>query len=314
MKVHIQNSSVVHSGPSVDPLRPFEIIAIWLAIKNKKISIFVVDIDERESAIMDYRRGRISLKSYLLCKYIYEPFVDRQIKYAVKNCDLVLLKGQQMVDDYGNKKPHVKAFYDTAFSSNNIISKDLLESKIALIGKKTLRLVYFGRLTEYKGILDMIRAVNIARNEIAVEFTIIGDGEQIEELKMYVEQTGAKKYIQFIPQQPYGPILFNLLFEHDILLATPQRQDTPRSVFDAMINGVITIAYDTYYYKDLERTDAVIVSPWLDVDAIAKSIIFIGKNPTIHKRMVRSAVDFASVNTQEQWLAKRQKWLRKCLN
>lgn len=313
----VKNAAVVHSGPSNDVFRPFEILSILLAKRFGRPSVFVVDIDERDSARMAYRTGKLSRKSLLLDKFLYSPFMDWQMKFAVRNCNLLMLKGQAMVDDYGRGAAHVKNFLDTAHPADAVIDDAKLETKVARKrGPGPLRLVYFGRLTEYKGILDMIRAAAIARQRHAskCELTIIGGGEQKDELARAIVEQGASEFTELKDALPYGPQLFDELYTHDVLLAAPQRQDTPRSVFDAMSNGLLTLGYDTYYYSDLGRTGAVTTVPWLDVDAMAAEIAALEGDAERCALMTRAGVKFARDNTQEAWLERREGWLRDALS
>jgi glycosyltransferase involved in cell wall biosynthesis len=316
LKKIIKNGALIHSGPSNDMFKPFEVFAIVLAVLNRRPSIFVVDIDSRDSAKMKYMTGKLSRKSYWLQKYIYGPYLSLQVKFAVKYCTLVLLKSKSMVRDYGKGSPHVKNFLDTAHSADAVIDSAKIEEKINRIGQQPFRLVYFGRLAEYKGIIDMIKAATVAKTKFNVnlELTIIGEGDQKPILQDIVKESNASEYIHFKGAMPYGKQLFDEIYQQDVLLAAPQSQDTPRNVFDAMSNGLATIAYDTYYYCDLESTNAVITTPWLDIDEFARAIASLAKNPERQKQMITSAVEFAKENTQEYWLNKRHNWLVKCLN
>ena len=106
----------------------------------------------------------------------------------------------------------------------------------------------------------------------------------------------------------------NELKKHDFLLAAPKSEDTPRSVFDAMACGLPIIAYDTYYYKDLETTGTVKTVPWLSEKAMADKIIELFHDPETVKEMIRKSKEFAENNTQDIWLQKRQEWTTTFLN
>ena len=312
LKSLVKYSEIVHSGPSNNIFQLFEFIAIWLAVREGKLSIFVMDIDSRQSAFMDYQTGVISRKSYLLRKFIYDPLLIAQIKYACKHCSLVLLKGKSLVDDYGFGRPNVKNILDVAHSALDVISQKDLEDINSKRDLTKLKLVYFGRLTSYKGIMEMMQAVDnaITQHNANVVLTIIGAGEQKQELEDVARNLVAAESIRFVEPIPYGPQLFSEIRQHDALLAAPQRQDTPRSVFDAMANGLAIVAYDTYYYKDLEDTGAVITVPWRDIEKLTVAITELAANMSSLKKMSDDARDFATVNTQEYWLELRSQWLR----
>lgn len=318
----VKQSRVIHSGPSNDPLCPFEIIALIMGTISKKKTIFVIDIDHRKSAWMDYQSGRISRKSYWLRKYLYDPLFSLQIIFAVRFCNLLLLKGQPLVDRFGKNKPHVKNFYDTAHNSSMVLSEAALASRINQVNRnnRNIKLVYFGRVVAYKGIRDMIIAthqlydkLSKSKKKYSVSLCIIGSGDQKAELQQWVTDQNMGKFIEFKDAIPYGSKLFEHLQQYDFLLAAPKHEDTPRSVFDAMACALPIIAYDTYYYVDLEKTGTVKTVPWNSVVAMSEKIERLANEPDTVIEMMKQGREFATNNTQEAWIEKRQAWCREFL-
>lgn len=313
----VKDANVVHAGPSQDFFQAFEIIAILFSNWQNKKSIFVKDIDHRASAEMLYLQKSISKKSYLLRKYLYDGFVHFQMKYAVKKCSLLLLKGQSMVDDYGNSQKNVKNFYDTAHDETHILNDQMLNKKLAelQVYSKDIRLVYFGRLVEYKGIEDMISATQQIKQIIkkseefnSVTLTIIGSGNHKAKLEEIVKHQNLTEQVKFSEPINYGSLLFSELAKHDFLLAAPRSEDTPRSAFDSMACGLPILAYDTYYYKDLEKTGAVKTAMWLSVEGLASLVLETKRNISQHQLMITNGIEFAKNNTQMIWLEQRQCW------
>jgi glycosyltransferase involved in cell wall biosynthesis len=316
----VKSANVVHASASKDIFKLFTIVALIFAVLQGKKSILVMDIDHRQSAEMLYKTGRFSRKSYWLSKYLYNPLVSLQIKFAVRYCNLLMLKGKSLVEDYGNNKDHVKNFYNTVHDLSFIIKEEELQKKIALLSETTkpVKLVYFGRVVEYKGIQDMIEAASIvakrlAEKQVSVSLSIIGAGDAKKKLESFVKTNNLDHIVNFVQPLSYGHELSNALKTYDFLLATPKSEDTPRSVFDAMACGLPTIAYDTYYYKDLENTGAVQTVPWLSVEALAEKIIALTSDQDASKLMIVNAREFAIHNTQEIWLNKRLAWTKEFL-
>lgn len=309
----VKNADYVHTGLSYDMSKPIGITAAILGILLKKDTCFVYDIDFRQSAWMNYQTKTWSRKSYLLCKYVYDPLRILQIKFAVKFCNLVLLKSRQMVRDFKGEKDNVKSFLNSAFSKEYVIDGNLLKEKIERIksGNDTLEVVYFGRLVPYKGINLSLKAISLVLKQTNqnVRFHIIGFGEQKEDLVNLSKSLGIEKQVIFHDPIPYGQNLFDELYKYHLLLATPLSQDTPRSALDAMAAAVAVLAFDISYYKDLaEITKAIQVVPWLSVDKLAEQIIYLNENRNVLAEMMESAVDSAYENTQEKWLDKRWQW------
>jgi glycosyltransferase involved in cell wall biosynthesis len=312
LKNLVSDCDLLHTGLSANIWFPMEFIAtVWGILLRKKI-VYVVDIDFRNSAQMNYRTGRWSLKSYLLCKYIYDKFRSFQVNVAVEKCSLILLKGEKLCRDFGRGKPRVRNFLDAAHSERHVINSEALNRKLLQLRDHShpLDIVYFGRLTSYKGVDFCIQAVAIAQRQMGcnIRFHVVGDGEQAEELKTLARKLDIAERVIFYGAIPFSRDFFKQLYGYHLLLATPLREDTPRSALDAMAAGIPILAFDTYYYRDLTSTGAVDTVRWLSVEQLAERIADYDNNRELLASMVMPAVDFAKRNTQEKWLEQRFQW------
>ena len=306
-----RQSFCIHSGLSWDVWLPFEFSSIVFGILLRRRTVFVVDIDYRNSAWMSYRSGDWSRKSYLVCKYVYDVARSMQVGVAASQCSLVLLKGKKMAQDFGAGRPNVKAFLDASHSERNIIPAGRLEEKLAAVRdtRSPLRLVYFGRLTAYKGVDRCLKAAASARGAGAnVTFDIVGGGEQMDSLRSLAQQLNADSWVTFHGPMPFDQNFFEKLYSFHLLLAAPLREDTPRSALDAMAAGIPYLAFDTYYYRELLESGAGRVAPWPDVDAMGKELVRLDQNRPEVAQMIENAVSFARLNTQEIWLERRLAW------
>ncbi len=306
-----KESYCIHSGASWDALIPFEFASIVSGIRLKRRTVFVVDIDYRKSAYMSYKSGDWSLKSYLVCKGIYDTVRSFQLAVAARYCSLVLLKGKKLAEDFGKGRPNVRNFLDSSHSEKNIIGPDQLNNKIRAIHNTSLplRLAYFGRLTAYKGVDRCLRAVALARRANAnITLDIVGGGDQLDMLVRLTHELEIDDCVFFHGSMPFGQEFFDQLYQFHVLLAAPLREDTPRSVLDAMAAGMSYLAFDTYYYSQLMESGAGTVVPWLDLEAMAQAIVQLEKDRGTVARMAEAAVAYSRCNTQEIWLERRMAW------
>jgi glycosyltransferase involved in cell wall biosynthesis len=309
----VKKADVVHA--SISPLyRPFEFPALMMASALGKKTIIVTDIDHRQSSRMNLATGRWSRKEYTVTRLLHDPFVHLQHLIAVRRCSLALLKGQSLAADYGQGRPNVKYFLDSAYSQEHIIPADRLQRKLAAVTApdSPLEVVYFGRLVEYKGIDAMLRAVRRAVTMGAhVRFQIIGGGPAEPALRALAAELDLGPAVSFVGPLPFGAPLFERLYDAHLLLAAPLSEDTPRSALDACAMGQAIAAYDTYYYRELAAMGAPVeLVPWRDVDALGDKIRELDGARARLADMLRRGVAFARENTQEQWLEKRVAWTR----
>jgi glycosyltransferase involved in cell wall biosynthesis len=237
---------IVHAGPS-HAFRLSEFIGIVAAVILKRPSIFVVDVDWREDARMNYATGRWNYRNYLMDKCFYQPFFGFQVHFASRYCSLVLLKGQGLVDSYGRNRPHVKNLLDAAHSQDHIIPPEALSLKLERLinPSKPLNLVYFGRLTAYKGIDRCLLILRALEDQLPgrFRFKIIGAGEDTDLLKTMTTRLGLSEIVTFLGPRAFGTELFAELRDCDIAMATPLAPDAPRSALDAMCSGLPILAF-----------------------------------------------------------------------
>ena len=306
-----RQSFCVHSGLSWDVWLPFEFLSILFGIILGRRTVFVVDIDYRNSALMSYRVGDWSWRSYAVCKYIYDKARSLQLLIAARYCSIVLLKGRKMVTDFGSGRPNVKYILDASHSEENIIDASSMERKVTQLRDESLplRLTYFGRLTAYKGVDRCVEAVAMARKAGAhVQLDIIGVGEQLDSLRHLSAECDAESYVRFLGGRPFNQQFFCFLYQYHLLMAAPLREDTPRSALDAMAAGIPYLAFDTYYYRELLESGAGQIVPWIDVEAMAQAIVELDRNREQLVSMIERSVRYARVNTQEIWLKRRLAW------
>jgi glycosyltransferase involved in cell wall biosynthesis len=311
LREEIAKADVVHTG--VSPLFwPFEIVALGIARELGKTTICVTDIDQRNSARMNYQTGEWSLREYLTSKLLHETNLHLQHLWAARNVSLLLLKGKRMAADYGGGRPNVKAFWDSAFETRHLIAPDRLEAKARAVLDRAqpLRVVYFGRLVPYKGIDHMLRAVRGALDLGAkLHMQIIGEGPQRAELEALSRELRVDAHVTFTGAVPFGEPLFEKLYDAHVLLAAALREDTPRSALDACAAGEALVAYDTYYYRELADSGAPVeIVKWRDHAAMGRALADLERDRERLARLLRSARSFAEPNTQEAWLERRVRW------
>lgn len=309
----VDRAEVVHSGLADDLWRPTMLFANVAAKKAHRPLLFFVDIDFRNDTDMFKETGVWSGRTYWLNKLVYDPIKLAQVHLAPYYADLVLLKSGRMVRDVGRGKDHVRNFFDTAHSAEHVIEDATLEARVAQLrdAERPLRLVFFGRFVEYKGLDRTIRAVAAARKRAGrdIHLDLIGRGEERPRLEALVAELDLGEAVTFRDPIPYGPELFQAVRESDVQIATPLVEDTPRAAFDAMAQGMPIVAFGIRYYRDLEeQSGAVLTAEWPDPDALGDAIVTLDRDRGRLVTMARAGVRFARENTQDVWLDRRVRW------
>lgn len=320
----VASAGIVHASPSHNVLRPFEFLALRMAVRRGIPTISVSDIDLRPSADMLGRSGLWGRSAVLKSRYLYDPIRVWQHRWIARRCSLVMYKEAVQVEDFGRGHDHVRLIRDPAFPADAVIDPDPLATKIerARDGSNPLEVVYFGRIVPYKGVDHMVRAVRTAVERGAdIRFSIMGSGSEMETIERLIEEQwsdddqGAATRPRFVPPVPYGDAFFEEIRRYDLLLAAPLGPDTPRSTWDAFASGVAVHAYDTPFYVELaDSMQAVTVSPWSDVDAFADALVEIDRDRAGLTARMESARQAALDNPESRWLDEREAWTRDILD
>jgi glycosyltransferase involved in cell wall biosynthesis len=309
----VKSSDVLHVDFSYDLFRPVGAIACLLGRLRGKRILALDDIDRRRDAQMRFHMGQWSRKTYLVCRYVYDPIRVMLYHAYVRLVDLMLFKEMGQVRDFGRGAKHVRLILDPNFSADQVVDERFVRDKVASLADTTrpLKLMYFGRLVPYKGVDRMIEAFARAyRAGAHATLDIMGVGEQRQALEALAERLGVAHLITWIEPVPYGERFFGQLRQRDVLLACPLSGDTPRSAWDALASGMPLVAFDTDFYRSMsDVSGAVELTPWPQVEPLAAKITELARDKTRLASAVQQAAATARVNTSEIWMRRRNDWV-----
>lgn len=310
----VGEAEVVHAGGSATLWRPFEFLGWLLGWLRRRKTVFVVDIDHRNSAAMQRHAGLMSFWVSWRAQLLHNRWRNLQLWLAVRGASLVLVKGAQLAADFGRARGQVHNFLDAAHSHALLLSAAAWPTRAHDLRQRpagSLRLVYFGRLVAYKGIDRMLLAVQRAvALGVDAELDLFGDGEQRAELQALAARLQLGARVRFAGVRPYGAEFLAEVGTADALLACPLSEDTPRSALDAQARALPVVAFATYYYRELAAAGAgVRCVPWPDVEALAQELVRLSQDRAQLVQLAQAGLAFAGRNTQEHWLARRASWL-----
>jgi glycosyltransferase involved in cell wall biosynthesis len=115
--------------------------------------------------------------------------------------------------------------------------------------KKSIRLLYAGRLTENKSVDTIINALSLL--ELEISLTIIGSGDQYDNLTDLTEKLCLEGRIEFIPFVKRDE-LWKILTEYDIcIISTKIVEAFCLMAIEAQAHGLVIVYSDTGGPKDI---------------------------------------------------------------
>lgn len=152
-----------------------------------------------------------------------------------------------------------------------------------------LRLIYLGRIIEEQKRVSRLAALAklLQRQQAPVEFSIVGDGPQREELRAALRGC---ELVRFIDPLPYDQVP-RLLQDYDVFVLLSDFEGLPLSLLEAMGAGVVPVVSDLpgVMAEVVESTRGVCV-PVGDVERAAQAILELSRDRTrLHNCATRAA-------------------------
>lgn len=237
--IQIRNESNIHRYiySFVLPLKQRQIIKSCSVIRvshlTGMIAGFVAKIYFCKKVIFnyayDYSRFAWSEKKYLRSIFL-KFFAGLSFKFADGIICASRIYSYKLIRKYGRKVNYISNGVDTRqFAPNDIAHKD-----------KTGNILFVGRLTQQKNILNLIEAIRLL-NKQNVKLTIIGDGELKGEVKAKCEKY--KITYELIPKIENKELTkyYNLC---DIFALPSLREGSPKVLLEAMSSGAVCLVSD----------------------------------------------------------------------
>lgn len=151
-------------------------------------------------------------------------------------------------------------------------------------GQKYYDACFLGRLVRSKGIFDLIAVwERICEKRPHAKLAVIGDGPELESMKMYVKKKRLENNVVFLGVL-FGRDKHKALYSSRIFLFPSHLESWGIAIAEAMACNLPVVAYDLPVYKEVFE-DKLITVPAGDLDAIAENVTFLLQNPDIARRI-----------------------------
>jgi glycosyltransferase involved in cell wall biosynthesis len=300
-------SQVVHCGIN-DLWQPYSLEGFYAARRCGTTAVFVLDGDAL-TRLKDLAAGQGLLQR---CRTsVYCAIYYRIARRAVARADLALLKGQSLIERYGPFARNARSFFDTSYSSADIVDGQTVECKYReVLAGAPLRCLYLGRLMDYKGIDFAIKAVAAASGQgVPVTFDIIGDGPEEKRLRQVAADAGAGPAVRFLGPRVYGPDLLREIRSYHVMFFTSLAEETPRALFDGMAGGCALLGFAIPFVRQVvEECKHGLAAPIGDTAALTQALLEAHRDRNALARWMRAAVDAAHLHAAEVWYRRRAEW------
>jgi glycosyltransferase involved in cell wall biosynthesis len=181
--------------------------------------------------------------------------------------------------------------------------------------ESTLRFVYIGAIYEERNLLNFCEAIiNIRKRGVQVEFSIVGDGPQRDELEVFLDKRQAN-CVKLLSQIPHDEIPSLLAENHIGVLPFPDwprfRVSSPIKLFEYMASGMPILATRIPCHTDvIQNSNFVFWAEDGSVEALEEAII----KACQHYEDLRSMGEMAQVEARKWTWKIAAKKLSRSLN
>lgn len=167
------------------------------------------------------------------------------------------------------------------------------------------RLLYTGRMTRGKGLIEMVEALALlVREGEDVVLDLVGWPEKGDDVLEEMEQVGSRlkvaERVKFHGLKTAGPELYAYYRESDIyVIASKTSEGFPRTLWEAMAHSLPAVATKVGSIPDFVQDAALIVEP-NSTRELASALRDVLHNPAKRQRMIKRGRELASTVTLEQ--------------
>jgi glycosyltransferase involved in cell wall biosynthesis len=158
------------------------------------------------------------------------------------------------------------------------------------------RVTWVGSLVPGKGLPLALTAVDLARREVPLELTIVGDGPLASLVDRWRADAGPNAPVRCLGRIPWTEVQ-DLYDDSDVLLFTSVRESFGAQIAEAAAAGLPIVAVDLHGVSSLVPRDVAVKVPFTDQAAtaagLAEGLVDVLTDPARHQRMSRASTQFA---------------------
>ncbi|MDD5773364.1 MAG: glycosyltransferase [bacterium] len=284
ISAHIKNWEIIYLFL---PGYPSAIAYLINKIFRKKYFVYLASEWTEESSIM-FRWQGITKKLIYPVYFWFNDWVEKSI---VKGSFLILTAGRATLEKY---KSYGNPIYETIPRIN--WSEIKLFKRDDTCQDKRIKLLFVGYLLPRKGPEYVIEVISLLKNRKKdnISLTIVGEGEQREELRELTRKLNVEDRVEFLGHLANGPGLFKVFRDSDIfILPTPFGEGFPRVLYEAMSQSIpiVTTNVSGIPYKMKHEENALLVLP-RDAEAIADAVERLVNDGELRRKMISGGYKF----------------------
>jgi len=213
---------------------------------------------------------------------------------------LTMVNSQLLFDELNSSVNNLKLIKSTTLSDRNFYYRE------DTCNSKKIKLLFSGRLSETKGIMDILESIAILKKEgVAVHLTLVGmvnkSSQILNKMKSFAEKEKISDSYCYEGYKSAGECLLDFYRKSDIFICVPQASSEgfPRTIWEALASSLPVIASRVSSIPNYINDCSVLVEPKKPKE-IANAIKQIISEKENRKKMISIGFSKARENTLEK--------------
>ena len=189
-------------------------------------------------------------------------------KYIFRFSDIIIVNSKEFKKKFKRRFGLDTICIYNPLDKNKIIQKSKIKSSLKF-DKRKLNIINVGRFTDQKDQITLLKAVNLIKDKIRLQLTIVGRGKEKENLKNFIKNNNLEGYVRLVnfTDNPYNLInlsdifilssiyegLPNVLLETQVLKKFIISTDCPTGPREILMNGKAGFLFKPKDYKNLAK-------------------------------------------------------------
>lgn len=170
----------------------------------------------------------------------------RRIRKSIGAAAALQCNGTPTFDEYAQLNPQRLLYFDNRITDDLLISRDTLDGRIAKLveGAHPIQLVFTGRLTPTKGVLDLVEvAIELRKRLVEFKLSIVGDGDLVDELRAQIRHHQLKSLVTVLAPKQFRSELIPFVQQMDLFVCPHPQGDPACTYVETLACGVPIVGY-----------------------------------------------------------------------
>jgi len=216
----------------------------------------------------------VTFYGYDISEYALEDYWQAQYQKLAKDVDAVTVLSEQM------KSEAVELGFSPWKTKVIHLGTDLGRFPKKRVSHPVRKFVSVGRLSEKKGHIDSIKAIQKARSDTGfpLVLTIIGEGQLYDELQSYITENNLENIVKLAGSRPNREVV-KMLYDSDAFILSSKtaekgdREGTPTVLIEAQAAGLPCVStFHSGIPEIIPKKNHALLAPEDDVFAISECI------------------------------------------